>query len=228
MAVINDPNTAANIAQVGPVSTATTQNGIHAQLRPIPYGGNGHYYVSNVHAIPVSANANGHRFAMRNTHATKLVVITFIRLFDLQLAAATATIYQGWQVFIARSFTTFHTTSVTSFTLTGSNQKKRTSMATVGAVGNAGHSAAVAAGMTGQGLTADAAPLLELGTIQTITTPNTTMWLVERDFNVADGGHPVVLAQNEGLIITGPTIVSGAAGTSQLGYTVGWAEVDAY
>ena len=105
MAVINDPNTAANIVQVGPVSTATTQYGLHTTARPIAYGGNGHYYVTNMHAIPVSATANGRRFAMRNTSATKLAVITYIRMYDVQLAAATATIYQGWQVFIQRSRT---------------------------------------------------------------------------------------------------------------------------
>jgi hypothetical protein len=228
MAVINDPNTAANIAQVGDVSTATAGKALHVSTRPINYGSNGHYYVSNVHAIPVSASASGHRFALRNTSATKLIVITFVRIFDLQLAAATATIYQGWQLFRANSFTTSHTTNATAFTLTGQNQKKRASMATVTAAGFVAHSAAVAAGMTGQAWTLDSHPLLELGTIQTITTPNTTLWSVERDFSVGDGGHPVVLAQNEGIGITGPTIVSGAAGTSQLGYTIAWAEVDAY
>jgi hypothetical protein len=228
MAVINDANIAANIAQVGPVSTAVSQYGLHVQTRPIPYGSNGHYYVSNTHAIPVSASANGHRFALRNTSATKLIVITFVRLFDIQLTAATATIYQGWQLFRANVFTTSHTTNATNFTLTGQNQKKRASMATVTAAGFVAHSAAVAAGMTGQVWTLDSHPLLELGTVQTITTPNTTMWVAERDFSVGDGGHPVVLAQNEGIGITGPTTVSGVAGTQQLGYTIAWAEVDAY
>lgn len=228
MAVINDPNTAAHIAQVGPVSTASTQYTLHCGIYPIPYGSNGHYYLSNSHAIPVSATANGHRFAMRNTSASKLVVLTYLRMWDVQLTAATATIEQGWQAFIARSFTTFHTTNTTNFTLTGNNQKRRTSMATVTAIGNAAHSSNVAAGMTGQTLTADAHAFAHLQTVQTITTPNTSFWMIERDFDSGSGGHPIVLAQNEGIIITGPTTVSGAAGTQQFGYTLSWAEVDAY
>lgn len=227
MATINDPNTSAYVGNVGPVSTATQQYAQHVSPRPIAYGTNGHYSVSNTHVIPVSASANGRRFALRNSHASKLVVITFIRLWDYQLAAATATIAQNFQVFVQRSFTVFDTTNATAFTLTGNNQKRRTTMATSN-VANASHSAAVAAGMTGATTTPDAHPVMELPTLQTITAVNLTFYQVERDFSADAGGHPIVLAQNEGIAITGPHVVSGAAGTQQFGYTVAWAEVDAY
>lgn len=221
------------IQLVGGVSGAVTEVGAaaaipaHITAKPIPYGTLGHYALAVSLALPVSASANGHRFAFRWTHATNLAVLTRIRLFDMQLTAATATIYQGYQAFVARAFTTFHTTSVTNFTFTGNNMKKRASMGTTLA-GNIGHSAAVAAGMTGQTATLDAHPIIELGTVQTITTPNTTLWVTEREFDMAGGAHPVVLAQNEGIIVTGPTIVSGAAGTQQLGIEFSWAEVSAF
>lgn len=222
MAVI-EGGTSAALAGVG----AEAAIPLHINAKPLPYGTLGHYAVAVTLAIPVSASANGHRFAFRWTDATRLAVITRIRIWDLQLAAATATIYQGWQGFIARSFTTAHTTNATALTITGNNMKKRTSMGTT-LVGSITNSTNVAAGMTGQVATLDTSPFMELGTVQTITTPNTTLWSTERDFGVADGAHPPVLAQNEGIIIVGPSIVSGAAGTQQLGIEFSWAEVSVF
>jgi hypothetical protein len=55
-----------------------------------------------------------------------------------------------------------------------------------------------------------------------IIAPGTILWQAE----VGDGEHPLVLAQNEGFVITVPGIP--ATGTWMAGVTVDWAEVNAY
>ncbi len=55
-----------------------------------------------------------------------------------------------------------------------------------------------------------------------IIAPGTIMWQAE----VGDGEHPLVLAQNEGFVITVPTVP--ATGTWGADVTVDWAEVTAY
>jgi hypothetical protein len=86
---------------------------------------------------------------------------------------------------------------------------------------------AVAAGLTVGTRTLDAEPILELPTIQTLTSVNTTQYTNNVDFtNAMD--HPLVFAQNEGFIVRGPTVVFGAAGTANLGVEVAWAEALAY
>lgn len=56
----------------------------------------------------------------------------------------------------------------------------------------------------------------------TIIEPGTILWQAE----VSDGEHPLVLAQNEGFVITVPGVP--ATGTWTAGITVDWAEVTQY
>lgn len=194
--------------------------------RPIDYATLGHYRIAQNIPLLVTQAANGTLFSFRWGDATRFCVITKIRLSLIQTAGATATIFPHFQVFVARSFTASDTVG-TAITLTGNNMKKRTSMGTT-LLTDARFSAA-AAGLTAGTRTLDAAPILELPTQQVITTvPTFDFYSTELDIGAGDGNHPIVLAQNEGFIVRGPTVVFGAAGTADLVVEVSWAEVTAY
>jgi len=192
----------------------------HVVQRPLEHGSGGHYRVARNVPLVVTQAANGSLFSFRWGSSTHLAIIQYIRLSCLQTAAATATIFPRFEVFVARTFTASDTAG-TALTLTTNSFKKRTSHATT-AVTDMRHSA-LAAGLTAGTRTLDADPQLVLQTQQTITTPNTVLFTVSQD--MTDGvDHPIVLAQNEGLIVRGPTTVFGAAGTADLLVELAWVE----
>lgn len=192
--------------------------------KPLEHGAFGHYRMATTVPLVVTQNANGTLFSFRWADATRLCVIQYIRLEVLQTAAATATIMPSYQVFIARGFNASDSLG-TAISLTGNNMKKRTNMGTTLVTDI--RKSSVAAGLTVGTRTLDAEPILEMVTNQTITTPNSTAY--RKDLDLAESGvHPVVLAQNEGIIIRGPTVAFGAAGTANLVVGIEWAEVAAY
>lgn len=193
--------------------------------KPFEYGAFGHYRLATTVALVVTQAANGTLFSFRWGDATRLAVITKLRIGLLQTAAATATIMPSYQVFIARGFTASDSVG-TAITLTGNNMKKRTNMGTTLVTDI--RKSAVAAGLTAGTRTLDAEPVMEMPTNSTITTPNATFYERDLDTSAADGNHPYVLAQNEGFIVRGPTIVFGAAGTANLAVDVAWAEVASF
>lgn len=202
----------------------TTFRAIRTVNKPIEYGAFGHYRLSTIVALVVTQAANGTLFSFRWGDATRLAVIQYLRLGHIQTGAATATIVPSYQVFAARGFTASDSVG-TAITLTGNNMKKRTNMGTTLVTDI--RKSAVAAGLTVGTRTLDADPIMELGTQQTITTINQAFYSREMDFTNT-GDHPLVLAQNEGFIVRGPTVVFGAAGTANLMVDVAWAEVAAY
>jgi hypothetical protein len=193
--------------------------------KPIDHGALGHYRLATTVALVVTQAANGTLFSFRWGNATNLCVIQKLRLALIQTAAATATIMPSYQVVLARSFTVSDSVG-TAITLTGNNMKKRTNMGTTLVTDI--RKSAVAAGLTAGTRTLDAEPILEMPTNSTITTPNAILYEKQLDTDAGDGVHPIVLAQNEGFIVRGPTVVFGAAGTANLAVEVAWAEVAAY
>jgi len=203
----------------------TTFRAVRTVPKPIEYGALGHYRVAATIPLVVTQAANGTLFSFRWGDATRFSVITKLRLSIMQTTAATATIMPSFSAFVARGFSVSDSAG-TAVTLTGNNMKKRTSMGT-SLVTDIRYSA-LAAGLTAGTRTLDAQPILVMPTQQTITTPNATLYQVELDVGVGDGNHPIVLAQNEGIIIQGPSVVFGAAGTANLVVDMSWAEVTAY
>jgi hypothetical protein len=202
----------------------TAFRALRATLRPIDHGSLGHYRLSTTVGLVATQAANGTLFSFRWTDATRLCALQFVRLSVLQTAAATATIMPSFEVFVARSFTVSDSAG-TALTLTGNAFKKRTSMGTT-LVGDIRKSAA-AAGLTVGTRTLDGESVMQVPTNQTITTPNAITYQKSLDFT--DGGdHSIVLAQNEGWIVRGPSVVFGAAGTANLVVEAAWAEVSAY
>lgn len=202
----------------------TTYRALRTTLRPVDYGSLGHYKLSTIVPLVVTQAANGTLFSFRWADATRFCVPIFIGLQLIQTAAATATIMPSYQVFAARSFTASDSAG-TAITLTGNNMKKRTNMGTTLVIDI--RKSAVAAGLTVGTRTLDTEPILEMLTNSTITTPNPTVYRAAMDMTNA-GDHPLVLVQNEGLIVRGPTVVFGAAGTANLSVELAWAELTAY
>jgi len=207
------------IVEVG----GTTFRGMRVEARPIEYGSFGHYRVAQTVGLVATQTANGTLFSFRWGDATRLAAITYMRLQLMQTAAATATIWPRYQIFVARSFTASDS-SGTAITLTGNNMKKRTNMGTT-LVTDMRFSAA-AAGLTVGTRTLDANPIMEMPTNSTITTPNAVLYSAVLDMEAGD--MPIILAQNEGFIVRGPTTAFGAAGTADLVVDVAWAEVSSY
>lgn len=201
-----------------------TFNAQRVVSKPLDHGALGHYRASVTVPLAVTQALNGSLFSFRWGDATRFAILQYLRLECIQTAAATATIMPSFEVFFARSFTASDSVG-TAVTLTGNNMKKRTSMGT-SLVTDIRYSA-VAAGLTVGTRTLDTQPLIQMPTNQTITTPNPAVYSKELDLtNSID--HPLVFAQNEGLIVRGPSIVFGAAGTANLCIDMCWAEVASY
>lgn len=194
-------------------------------IRPLDHGTLGHYRIATTVPLVVTQAANGTLFSFRWADATRLCVPQYIQLQCQQTAAATATIVPSFEVIRARSFTVSDSAG-TAITLTGNSMKKRTTGMGTTLVTDMRKSA-VAGGLTAGTRTLDADAILQMPTQQTITTINQVTYSALADFT--DGGdHPLVLEQNEGFIVRGPTVVFGAAGTANLIVTVGWAELASY
>jgi len=191
MAVINDPNVAANIAGVGEVA----QSPVHVVLKPHKSAA-GHYRSIARFLLAATQAAGSRVWAVRNPHATLLLVPTRLVLRTVQSAAGTAQ-DNSLDLFKCTSYTVDETTNIA----TPGTHLKRTSM-TASAAANIRQVTAtgVAAGMTGATRTPAAtafaqAPISVMAAVQ---------WEVNTFDLLEDGGkgaHPWVFAQNEGIEI---------------------------
>ena len=224
MATINDPNTAANIAQVGPVSTGTTQNPLHISLRPLP-GVVGHYRTSVALTMATSQNANSRLFEIRNTHATNLIIPTRVRVGISAAGTVTAGYLAQVGLWRATSFTAVDTTN----TVTPTGSPKRNTMTAYPGNAAVRHVtvAGAAAGMTGGTLTKDGNMLGAL-TAWVATAAATTFTTFDELTSDTNGTHPLVCAQNEGFVIENITAGSATANVVNVLIDVSWAEVTGY
>lgn len=163
---------------------------------------------------------DGTLFSFRWGSSTLQAAITKMELRLMQTVAATATIFPRYQIFVARGFTVSDSVG-TAVTITGNNMKCRTGMATTGVTDI--RFSAVAAGLTVGTRTLDANPVDEMVTNLTVTTPNNTPYEL-----IYIPTYPIILAQNEGVIVRGPTTVFGAAGAADLDVRIEWAEASAF
>lgn len=216
-----------------------TFRALRVTARPMDYGGLGSYRVSVVTGTLAAALAAGAVvFSARWGDPTRLAVITSLRARFQPLTlftAATLTDHTSFDALIARLFTASHTGG-TGLTLTGNSAKMRASMGNTifGAAGSDMRIATTAA-LAGGTLTLDPHPFAQsirkgnrvnpaTGTEETI--PPVTDGL-NIDFRAGDGEHPIVLSQNEGIIIRNRTVWP-AAGTGILLVEMAWTEVAQY
>lgn len=197
--------------------------------RPIDYGSLGFYRVSAVSGMMAAAlAANSEIFQFRWPDATRLAVVTRIAISAGANVAATAAALLSVRLTAARAWTVAGSGG-TRLTLTGNNQKLRSSMGT-SLVNDAG--IATTGALTAGTKTLDAQDLGGLsygvGTGAITTALNLNLFPLTELLNIdASTDHPLVLAQNEGFVIrTG--IINPAAMTWAFTVNVSWAEVTSY
>jgi hypothetical protein len=216
----------------------TTFRALKNTNRPMEFGANGHFQYSAVSGIlPAALAAASVVFSFRWGDASKLAIVTGFRTRFLPLTlftAATLTDHTSFDAFVGRSFSASHTGG-TGATMTGNNQKKRTSMGTSLIATNGDIRIATTAALGGGTVTLDAQPFSQsirkgnranpaAGTEETIQ-PSADGLNFNSDVSI--GEHPIVLAQNEGVVVRNRTVWP-AAGTGQLLVEIIWAEVSAY
>jgi hypothetical protein len=166
--------------------------------------------------------ANSEILQFRWSDATRLCVVTSV-IFDGLSGSATAFAagFGKIDMMVARSWTA-DGSGGTAATITGNNQKQRTSMgSTLLGASRIASTAALTAGTK----TLDAQAVGQYSAA--FGTATSTQWVPTFDlFHIDPGGEsPLVLAQNEGFVVRATVP---ATGTWQFGVTVCWTEVTAY
>lgn len=228
MAVINDPNTAANIAAVGNKAYSP----LHTLGGPFPIGAGGAYRVSSASGTMSAAlGASSEIFQFRYVTAASRVCLVFgISISAGANVAATAAALLTLRATVARAWTVAGSGG-TRLTMTGNNAKLRTSFAT-SEVNDIG--IATTGALTAGTKTLDAQDLGSI-TFAAITGAITTAPI----FNlfpktnllgefVGSMGWPLVLANQEGFAIRSGANAFPAGMTWNFSVDVFWSEVDQF
>ncbi len=173
-------------------------------------------------------------FSARWGDATRLCVVRRVRARFLPLTpftAATLTDHTSLDAYVGRSFSGSHTGG-TALTLTGSSFKKRSSMSSTLFTDLR---IATTAALGGGTITVDAHPFAQsLRKGNRVNPAAATEETIQPTDDALDwsadphrGDHPIVLAQNEGIVIRNRTVWP-AAGTGIVVVQFDWAEVTAY
>jgi hypothetical protein len=197
--------------------------------RPVDHGALGAYCIGQrTGVLPAALAANSEIFQFRWSDATRFCVIRKIRI-----SAAVSTTF-----FAAGVPLQIDLVKATGWTVAGSGGtraspaallKRRTSMGSsliaANDIGIASTAALTAGTKTLETLALSsimAACPITASLNGAIIEPGTILWQAE----VGDGEHPLLLAQNEGFVITVPAVP--ATGTWAAAITIDWAEVTAY
>ena len=232
MAVINDPNTAANITQVGPVDTSVNEFAAHVSVRPDSCGSLGHYlahvFTGNIAA---GAGALSELVQLRYTGTNKVIV------YDVTIEH-----FRSLGTAFAAGNYLFDLIKATAWTVDGTGggtqvpEKLRTSMAAPTATVRVSTTAALGAGTKTlntnpfravRGIVSVAINGMMLGSIS--ATANITVGYpgsvpLTLDSNTPNA-YPIVLVQNEGIVIR--ATVPGT-GVWEAAFTIRFAEVTNY
>lgn len=212
------------------VESDATFKALRVTARPLEVLGQ--YRISVVTGtIAAALAASAQLFQFKWTDASKLALILRLRARCMPLTpftAATLTDHTSVDAFNVRSFASGG--GGTALTLTGNNAKVRTSMATSLAAINVATTAALTAATT-----LDTQPFcgsLRKGNrvnpasaTEEVVMPSVDGLLYEPD--IGSGEYPIVLAQNEGIVIRNRTVWP-AAGTAEYLFECDWAEVTAF
>lgn len=208
--------------QSGQILEVSRKGGGRNVNYPYDYDTLGQYraaHLSGTMAAGLASNAE--IFQFRNADATRLVLVNKVFLDGLA-GSATAFVagFAKVDLLIARSWTS-DGSGGTGMTLTGNNQKLRTSMGTILATTTCRGSSTAA--LTGGTKTLDAQPIgvfaFTIGTVANVIYAPDRIAL----FQAIEGNqHPIILAQNEGLVIR--ATVPGT-GTWQFGVSIDWVEI---
>lgn len=208
----------------------TNYRALRVRNVPLDVGALGHYRLSMASGtLPAALAANAELFQFRWTDATRLCAVQKILISAGANAAATAAGLVTLEATIARSWSA-DGSGGTAATITGNNQKARTSMGTtlLGAARIASTAALTAGTKT---LDSQGIGNITLGIGTGAITAAPTLPLIDKtDLLEQDGieQHPVILAANEGFVIKNGATAWPLSMTWALGVTVIWAEVAAY
>jgi hypothetical protein len=239
-----DPvNNAAHVViydQFGNQVKADTDGNIKSVIRPTAFGALGAYSIAaKTGALVATIAANAPLLSVRWTDGTRLALIERLSISVITVGAITAAVTTDFDLIMARAFTAADSTG-TALTLTTNNAKRRTNMGTtlMGEIRLAG-TAALTAGTR----TLDAQPMritpacltpLAAGApwFMSVATAAITSGGPELDMMVWDaylnnGFHPIILAQNEGVILRAAS-AGPATGTFTVKINMDWIEVAAY
>ena len=172
-------------------------------------------------AIVATGSAGAVIFTCRWTETDRLCVIERIRVNAVVASTITAAVPYDLAAYFVTDYTVAPTTSATAATLTGRNQNRRTGgTATALAIYTL---TTVAAGITGQTMTADSQALARIsgasGTVIGTQFFGGMATLID-----SNEDHPVILAANEGLSIQAP-LAGPATGTFRVAINMDWHEV---
>lgn len=209
----------------------TSYRALRATGKPLDVGSLGHYRIGmTTGTIGAALAANGELFQFRWTDATRLCVVQKVLISAGANVAATAAGLVNLDMTIARSWSAAGTGG-TAATITGNNQKTRTSMGTT-LLGEARCATTAALGAGTKTLDSQAIGNVFIGIGTGAITTSAKLGLVDKiDLLEVDADmsiHPVVLAQNEGFVIKNGATAWPAAMTWGLSVTVVWAEVSAF
>lgn len=216
MAVIEGGTTGV-LADVG-VAAASP---LHVSGKPIPYGSLGHYGISLVSGVMAAGLAANSPIAIFRYTGGNLCAVTRV-LFDASVAGtAFAAGVPTFGLMVARAFTAL-TTSGTVATLTGNNNKLRTSMATTG-LGT--FEVCTTAALTAGTWVLDAQEISRFSGVSGTATTGQIVPPGTRLFESGGDIHPLLLTNNEGW-----TVRATVPATGTWAFTCGvlWAEVTAY
>ena len=202
----------------------TTFRALRVANRPVDYGALGMYAINLITGtMAAGLAANAEIFQARWTDATRLAAIFNMSSDGAGNAGTGFTAgFTKYDAMIARSWSA-DGSGGTAATLTGSNQKLRTSMGTTlfGAI-RASSTAALTAGtktLDSQGIGSVVAGVTATAGDDVLGSADMFSARVHAD------NHPIILAQNEGVVIRATVP---ATGTWTGGVSMRWAELAAY
>lgn len=201
----------------------TVFRALKVTLRPTDYSTLGEYAISGLSGtIAAGLAANSEIFQARWTDTTRFALIKTLTCDGISVGTGFTAGFGTVNAFVARSWSG-DGSGGTALTITGNNQKLRTSLGTTlfGAI-RVVSTAALTAGTK----TLDAQPTdqVSLGFSATANIQLVNRFQLLGDFS-NNVSHPVVLAQNEGVVCRATVP---ATGTWQTGFTMEWSEVLAY
>ena len=194
----------------------TTWRALRTTDRPVEFGAGGYFRTAISQLTAAAPAAAAPLVSLRWTSATLLFLLRYLQINITVTTASTAGIPQ-FAGFVARGMSA-NDTGGTAMTMTGNNFKKRTSHGTT-AIGDFRWAAAGV--LTAGTRTLDTNPFITTNASLALGSAGTSVFDMD-----GPGDHPLVLAQNEGLVFTNVTALT--AGIYQYTINMAWAEVPAY
>lgn len=190
---------------------------MRAVFKPYAYSTFGHYRVS-LSILSVTAQAANARIAVLRNNAANLIVITRCTLRAFQVTAGTAQ-ENGLDAYKLTGFTVLDTTN----TVTPAVEVLRATGMAAAPGGAQLRTSNAAAGMTGGTSTKGSALIGSLPYNVAASVMTANPWTANI-FDPENGEHPLVLAQNEGLLLENRTLNSTTYGIRWY-VDLSWAEV---